>query len=185
LSRDLKSHVPDNQGRATVYGLTIHNTELSGSTLFLPRPELLPLCDLPLLGKLTWDPQQCDEFNAHLKSMLQLAARRPEGACLAIDCGSDGHGNIKQLGKCFAGTLELVRFPSEVPLVLLVTSNIGKTLGQYATRWGQSGLNLIVLDEIPDRSACFVTLGRPCDNSVPLSFYGVPPQASSRGPGIK
>src|SRR5262249_42896362 len=42
-----RSHMPASAGRATVYGLLRHSTQVSGSTLFLPRPDVLPLTDLP------------------------------------------------------------------------------------------------------------------------------------------
>ena len=37
----------------TDYGLLRHATQISGSTLFLPDPTILPLRDVPILGKLT------------------------------------------------------------------------------------------------------------------------------------
>jgi ethanolamine utilization protein EutA len=57
--------------------------------------------------------------------------------------------------------------------VLLVTGNVGKTLGQYASRWGASTVNLVAIDEIPDRRAHFASVGRMCENAVPVSFYGL------------
>ncbi len=49
----LKRFVPTALGRATVYGLLRHSTQVSGSTVYLPDPECLPLSDLLLLGVLT------------------------------------------------------------------------------------------------------------------------------------
>jgi ethanolamine utilization protein EutA len=177
LSQHVRSHVPPHAGRATVAGLTIHNTELSGNTLFLPRPETLPWCDLPLLGSIAWrghdEAAQAAEFERQLRPLLELAARQTSGSCLAIDCRGDDHQSVKQLGERLARLLEAMNFPADRRLVLLVSANIGKTLGQYATRWGKIRCNLAVLDEIPDRQASFVTLGRLSDQSVPLSFYGI------------
>ena len=175
LSRSLRTHVPENLGRATVYGLTIHNTELSGTTLYLPRPEILPLCDLPVVGRLAWssEPAEAAVFAEQLRGALLLACRSSSGACLSLECASQRQQAVAELGRLISQACQEVRYPAERPLVLLVSSNIGQTLGQYATGWGQAALNLIVLDEVPDRRAHFVTLGRPSNNLVPLSFYGM------------
>ena len=175
LSRNLRTHVPENLGRATVYGLTIHNTELSGTTLYLPRPELLPLCDLPVVGCLTFstEPAEAASFAEQLRGALLLAGRSSLGACLSLQCTSQSQQAVAELGRLIGQACQEVGYKAERPLVLLVSSNIGQTLGQYATKWGQAALNLIVLDEVPDRRAHFVTLGRPSNNLVPLSFYGM------------
>jgi len=58
-------------------------------------------------------------------------------------------------------------------VVLLVPYNYGQTLGNYATNWRQSPFGFIVIDEISDRGAHFVNIGRLRNNLVPVSFYGV------------
>jgi ethanolamine utilization protein EutA len=55
LSADLKTHIPEHKGRATVVGLTLHSTEISGNTVYLPKPDCLPLRDLPIIAKLAPD----------------------------------------------------------------------------------------------------------------------------------
>jgi ethanolamine utilization protein EutA len=54
-----------------------------------------------------------------------------------------------------------------------VASNIGKTLGSYATHWGRLPIDLIVIDEVPPRTAHFASLGSLCNNVVPVSFFGM------------
>ena len=63
--------------------------------------------------------------------------------------------------------------PPTRPLVLLATGNFGKTLGQYATRWGQADASIIVIDEVPNRSAHFATIGKPHNGLIPVSFHGL------------
>lgn len=58
-------------------------------------------------------------------------------------------------------------------LILLVPQNCGKSLGNYATDWRKTPVNLIVIDEIPDRNAHFLNIGEIHHNIVPVSFYGV------------
>jgi ethanolamine utilization protein EutA len=168
LGRDLRTHIPAGLGRATVHGLTLHSTEVSGATLFLPRPEILPLTDLPILG--TIGEQTTDD---ELAVLIGLAARAVEGACLRVEVQSEETATVKSLGQRLARRLEQGRGAARQPLVLLAASNIGKTLGQYATRWGQLPATLLVIDEVPSRRAHFATIGKPHQGLIPVSFHGL------------
>jgi ethanolamine utilization protein EutA len=168
LGRDLRTHVPAGLGRATVHGLTLHSTEVSGATLFLPSPGILPLTDLPIVG--TIGDQTSDD---ELAALIGLAARAAEGACLRVDVQSEDSATVKTLGQRLAGLLEQGSAASRRPLVLLAASNIGKTLGQYATRWGKLPATLLVIDEVPSRRAHFATIGKPAQGLIPVSFHGL------------
>jgi len=100
LGRNLKSHVPAGLGRATVNGLTVHGTEVSGATLFLPHPEILPLTDLPILG--SFSSRTTDE---ELTALLELASRAAEGACLRVELDSEDFSTVKALGQRLAAQL--------------------------------------------------------------------------------
>ena len=63
--------------------------------------------------------------------------------------------------------------PPTRPLVLLTTGNFGKTLGQYATRWGQVDTTLVVIDEVSNRSAHFAMIGKPHNGLIPVAFHGL------------
>src|SRR5262249_16620179 len=130
LSRSLSRWRPASAGRATVYGLLRHATEVSGSTLYLPRPELLPLTDLPILGSLS---PASDE--KRIRELIGLAARSPRGACVQVAVGSHDSSVIRDLGSRLAAASESQMRPGQ-PLVLLIQENVGKTLGNYVTRWG-------------------------------------------------
>ncbi|WP_025129320.1 ethanolamine ammonia-lyase reactivating factor EutA [Pseudomonas sp. PH1b] len=168
LVRDASHLVPENRGRATVYGLTLHNTEISGSTLFLPQPEVLPLKDLPIVARLSIRASQ-----QQLDDALALALSSRDGACLQLLDGGQAPRleEIRQLGARLSRGLAQAR--PQWPLVLLLESNIGKVLGNYATDWGRSSCNLIVIDEVRERSAHFINLGKPHQHIVPVAFYGV------------
>jgi len=168
LSRDLKTHIPAGLGRATVHGLTKHSTEISGATLYLPRPGVLPLTDLPILGQ--FSPATSD---GELADLLNLAIRSATGACLRVEIEDDRAVTIKSLGDRLASHLETIESADGRPLVLLTPGNIGKTLGNYATRWGRLAAHLIVIDEVPVRAAHFVTIGRVRDGLVPVAFHGL------------
>lgn len=168
LSAHLRTHTPVALGRATVLGLTVHHLQLSGSTLYLPRTEVLPLTELPIVGRVDDDPT--DE---QLDMALGLARHSARGACIAVRLSNASAAAVRSLGTRLAERLVRSAFPTDHPLVLLLDQNAGKTLGSYATRWGRLPVTLVVLDELPDRGAAFVTLGKPVEQLVPVSFYGI------------
>lgn len=170
LAKDLQSNVPSGLGRATVNGLTAHSTEVSGTTLFLPHPEILPLIDLPILG--TFGSDTCDD---DLAALMDLASHAAEGSCLRVELVSPDSATVKALGQRLAAYLARGTTSPDRPLVLLTSGNIGKTLGQYATRWGQLATGLVAIDEIAVRRAHFATIGKPRNGLVPVSFHGLEP----------
>jgi ethanolamine utilization protein EutA len=166
LSADLKTHKPENLGRATVFGLTLNSTEISGSSIYLPDPHLLPLSDIPILAKLSFSaPRQ-----AWLEA-LTLASHHSKGACCQI---TDANIELKQI-RDFAEMISRIIIACNLkkPLILLIEGNIGKTLGNYITNWGKLSIQLVVIDELNTRDAHFVNLGKMQQGVVPVSFYGM------------
>lgn len=172
LSAGLRDHVPEQRGRATVYGLTLHNTELSGRTVFLPDLSVLPLRDLPVVA--TVDAAADDTT---LAAALDLARRHDRGACLQLRFAEDSKppdlAAIRRLGGALAAALRRSSYPADRALVVIVQNDIGKALGSYATDWGRIPVALIVVDEIPLRSADFVNIGRPSGAVLPIAFFGM------------
>lgn len=181
LSRTLSVR-PDNAGRATVLGLTLHSSDISGTSLYISNPELLPLTDLPLLSHLDLDASQ-----DQITQVMRLAQGCQRGAAIRIGVGNTNTQPaslllIKQFTRrlnsardCATGDGAALSAP---PLVLLLESNIGKTLGNYLSNWGQRPESLLVIDEIPDRQAQFIHVGRPLKQVVPVSFFGMSQEAS-------
>ena len=168
LSRNLRTHVPLNLGHATVCGLALKNTEVSGTTLFLPRPDQLPLRDLPIVGRLSPDAPPRE-----IRETIALAAGSSQGTCIEITSVSEDYESVKRLGEGLALAFRENPFPKDRPLVLFVPGNVGKAIGSYATEWGRLDVNLIVIDELAGRSARFASLGALCHGVVPVSFYGM------------
>ena len=166
---------PENMGRATVYGLTLHNTEISGATLFLPDSSSLPLNDVPIVARLSIT---CSL--AEILSSISVVAQRSGKACIQMLPADNEQSDtlpptsleqIKNLGERIKQAVESLTIA--LPLVILVPGNFGKALGNYATNWGQSKAKLMIIDEIPDRNAQFVNIGSPYRGVVPVSFYGI------------
>jgi ethanolamine utilization protein EutA len=159
--------VPRGLGRATVLGLLRHSTELSGSTLYLPHPERLPLENVPIVGQL-------DEHSSsdQIVPLLELVAAAGHAAAIQVDLPQDLSA-VRQVGELMATALASHPLPDGLTLVLLLESNLGKTLGNYVTRWGKLEVDLIVIDEVPRRDAQFLRLGRPRETVAPLWLYAV------------
>lgn len=169
-SPSLIAHRPASAGRATVYGLLRHSTEVSGSTIYLADPALLPLTDVPILGSV--GPVSRDD---DLRELLALVARSARGGCVRVSVGSHDAIAVRALGGRLADAIEHVSFPPSLPLILLVRENVGKTLGHYVSRWGRSPLALLVIDEVSLRDAQYVQVGPPRGGVVPVSFFGLNP----------
>jgi ethanolamine utilization protein EutA len=181
LSAHLGDLVPENRGRATVYGLTLHSTEISGSTIFLSADNLLPRQDLPIVARLP-----IDSDIARVRRALSLVEACPNGACIQVLSGESKMDSlvadtgipvceslkaVKSFGRHLRDACREVK-PRQ-PVVVLVPHNYGQALGNYASSWRQEPFGLIVIDEIPDRQAHFVNIGRLHNRIVPASFYGV------------
>jgi ethanolamine utilization protein EutA len=151
-----------------VYGLLHHATEISGSTLFLPRPETLPLSELPILGTLS-----DTSTDVQMRDVVALVRHGPRGGGVRVILEDAGSASVRAFGRRLARVLREGAFPAELPLVLLLKENLGKVLGHYVTEWGALPLNLVVIDEVAVRDAHYVHVGAPRDQVVPVSFYGL------------
>lgn len=168
LGRDLSAWVPDHFGRATVFGMMRHSMDISGATVFLSSPNLLPLRDLPILGRLGSD---ADAERVH--ALLGLVRESPSGGCLRIEWTGPPLAAIRRLGAWLGDELKARPLRPEQALVLFVAENVGKTLGQYVSDWGKSPVHLVVIDEVVVKDARFAQIGRMKDHVVPVWYYGL------------
>lgn len=160
--------VPDGRGRATVYGLLRHQTQVSGATVFLPGDGGLPTGDLPILGSLGAGVAT-DEL-ARLVILAQAA--RPAG-CIVVRGPLDGPAT-RDIGRSLGAALRVLAEGGPLAsLVVLIEQNVAKALGGYATEWGRYPLPIFVLDEVFPRGAAMVRIGEPHGGVVPLSFFGM------------
>ena len=163
-----RSFVPAGGGRATVYGLLRHSTQVSGNTLFLPNPGVLPLRNVPIFGSIS--PQSTDD---EIRHGLELVRRSGQGGCLSVRLPMEENSRVRELGGRVARLLRDDAFPASTPLVLLVDRNLGKALGHCVTDWGRLACNVVVVDEISFRRAQFLQIGRMQNQVVPVSFHGM------------
>ena len=70
-------------GRATVYGLLLYATQISGSTVYLPDSQLLPPRKMfPSSAAVT-----PDSTAEQIRDILQLVGRSPVGGCVLVSLG--------------------------------------------------------------------------------------------------
>ncbi|EDT5693544.1 reactivating factor for ethanolamine ammonia lyase [Salmonella enterica] len=170
LAKSLHRIVPENQGRATVYGLTLHSTEISGTTLYLKTPDILPLRNLPILAKISAEADET-RWDAVFSQINQYS----KGCCIQIlqEVTHASTNHIRALGNRVASALKKTPPAPGLPIVLLISSNVGKALGSYATEWGQLRVNLVVIDEVNVRDADFINIGQVRQQIIPVAFYGM------------
>ncbi len=173
LAADLHSTMPENKGRATVVGLTLHSNEIAGNTVFLPQENCLPLRDLPIIAKLNLAMPDAQWRNA-----FTLAAKHQHGACIQVELENKASqpvslNEVQALAQKIKYSIIVSEYAPSQPLLILTEANIGKALGNYICDWGQSMQNIIVIDEVPLRSAHFVHVGRLQQHMIPVSFFGL------------
>ena len=121
---DFRRFIPDGRGRATSFGLLRYSTQVSGSTLFLSDPAILPLQDLPMFGTI-----EADLPPAQWTVILQLLQGSANGGCVRIEMRDYGAQSVRELGAKIAQSLATAELASVRPLVLFVTGNVGKAAG--------------------------------------------------------
>ena len=73
------------------------------------------------------------------QSLVDLVRRSPQGGALRVELPSHDASALRTLGERIADMLVARAFPSDRPLVLLVSENLGKVLGNYVTAWAHCG----------------------------------------------
>jgi ethanolamine utilization protein EutA len=166
LGAHVRELVPEHRGRATVYGVALRATEVSGATVHVD-PGLLPLRDLPVVARLDADPEP-----ERLASAVRLVARTERGGCVQLAAGAaDGLERVRTLGARIADAL--AELPAGHVLVVLLEEDAATALGGYATGWRGNGPGLVVLDQMVPRDAAFVTVGSARHGVVPVAFHGL------------
>jgi len=168
ISLSLKNHVPKNMGRATAFGLALYNTEVSGTTVYLPDESILPLRDLPVVGRISPDTAA-----ASIIKLLELAAKSSLGCAIQVDGKITGAEEVQRFSTVITNALRNSGYPRDRTLVLLLNGNVGKSLGALITSWGRDPFRLVVIDEVSLRAANFVNIGRITHQIIPVSFYGM------------
>jgi ethanolamine utilization protein EutA len=158
FSRSLGDFVPAQTTRATAVGLGAHNTRISGSSIYICNDHELPLTHVPIMARVSFDSEA-----AVIEKAISCTVGFPVAAVQITGTPQD-YRALREFAGFFAS--------ASSRLVLLVEENLGKVLGTAITVHARPGVSFFVLDEIECAQAQFVSIGKPLDSSVPLSFFG-------------
>lgn len=149
---------PLHKTRATVIGLGIHNTWVSGTSLHLPNNTLLPKPNIPIVARLSFSSSSETIEKVLRLTFLPFSAMQIEGA-------PKNYAHLLEFASHFKKL-------SHQHFVFILEKNLGKVFGGALSGWKESGTRCMVIDEVEAVPAHFVSIGKPVDNSVPLSFFG-------------
>lgn len=155
---------PDETIYATVIGAGVHTTELSGSTIFVSDPRILPFRDLPAI--------RIDESNLNyaediLKNILFKAkqfvtaesSRIP--AVVVPKAAGNSFKKIKSLAEVLANAVK--RLGKTGPLVVICEDDIGKALGSILKNMiGERPI--VSIDQITMKEGDYIDIGEPLYN---------------------
>jgi len=141
--------------RATVAGASQFSVELSGSTVSVPDPLILPLRDVPVARAA--DPSA--------GSLYTAALRTAGDGALALSVAWSGEPTypaIRQLAEAIIGAT------TRRPLVAAVDADIARSVGQVLAELGERGV--VVLDGLDLADLEYVDIGPPLPpaGSVPV-----------------
>jgi ethanolamine utilization protein EutA len=139
---------PDEGIRATVIGAGQYTVQLSGSTVLVSRPDLLPQRDLVVVR-----PQLAAADGAGVQRAisrsLERARREDQGGAVAIALSMSGepsHARLFELASGIAGAAALLA--PDRPLVLVFDTDLGRSVGRILQEEVLSGRDIIAIDEV-------------------------------------
>ncbi len=160
--RNIPCHQNPEGIRATVIGAGNHTLSLSGSTVYISDPKMLPLKNLPII-KLHYHGQAADEICTELTRQYDVYA--PDAvAVFAETPAAIDYEALKALASA------LLDFYKNIPgeIVVLLRRDLAKALGQMLNRQVKGARPILCLDEIEADSGNYVDIGKPVDACVPV-----------------
>jgi len=168
IGEELKARVklpaidPGQRIRATVIGASQFTVQVSGKTIFLPRPEVLPLHNVPVVHagldlSGAFDP-------AALTAAIEASLRRmdvPPDARLAIAFawhGDPDYVRIAAAGRAIAAAVAPNGARRE-PLLLMIDGDVGRTFGQFLRHELELAGDLVSIDGVQLQELDFVDVG--------------------------
>jgi ethanolamine utilization protein EutA len=146
--------------RATVIGACQYSVQVSGDTVFLADPGLLPLRNVPVVPvPLDWEAlTPAATENAITRALHHSGV---EGACALTFRGPPrfGYGIVDTLARGLAAAL--AGRPLDAPLVLAFDQDLANTVGRALTARLPGGLPLICVDELTVGELDYLDIGGP------------------------
>jgi ethanolamine utilization protein EutA len=145
--------------RATVIGASQFTVQVSGKTIYLSDPSLLPLRNVPVVHldiPQTIDPIEIDEALRAAFRRLDAGAHSPSAIAFSWNRDPE-HADLSAL--CRGITRAFADAPTTQPLVLLVDGDVGKNLGHLLRDELGWHADLIAVDGVELQELDFVDVG--------------------------
>jgi ethanolamine utilization protein EutA len=173
--RDLPPVWDPGQGiRATVIGAAQFSVQISGNTILIADPGKLPLQNLPVLAcSFTHDEDiAADAVATAIRAALSRADFVEGDSPLALSFPWRGDPSHRRLYAVAAGICEALArtLQEELPLVLLVDGDVGKSLGRVIRHEIAPRADVIAIDGIALKEFDYVDIGSVIEltNVVPI-----------------
>lgn len=154
--------------RATVIGAGNYTTTISGSTISYTEG-LFPMKNVPVLKLTLSEEERCwGGDSKFLYEKIKWFLAQNDAACmvLAMEGRRDpDYQELKKLAAVTADALDRALLP-EVPLLLMVRSDIAKALGQIIRQKLSGKRPLVAVDAVKAEFNNFVDFGRPIMNGL-------------------
>jgi ethanolamine utilization protein EutA len=164
--------LPTERIRATVIGASQYTVQVSGNTIFLSDPHLLPLHNLPVIKLPPFtNPLTCREVADSVRKGFQLhdLVEGQERAAIAVTWDQDP--DCVRLHEFAAGIkMALPRsLAAGLPIVLVFDNDVGKIIGHVLS---EKGINpVIAIDNINIGQLSYIDIGQQLAtaNAVPVT----------------
>ena len=144
--------------RATVIGASEYSVQLSGETICIPDPAVLPLHNLRIfVVRVTWDAPVAERAERAVREALNSRDPEVAGTPYAVAISSPsfiGYGTAMELGEGIGAALR--EMPAEDhPKLLIFEQNIGQIIGRNLVR----EMSIPCIDEVSLSELDFIDVG--------------------------
>jgi ethanolamine utilization protein EutA len=160
--------------RATVIGAAQFSVQISGNTIMIADPSILPLQNLPVMA-CKFDLGDVIDKNAvatEIRAALTRADVEEGSSPLALSFawhGDPAHARLHALAQGICAALPRA-LRAELPLVLLIDGDVGMSLGRVIRHEVAPGANVIAVDGVQLKQFDYVDIGNMIEvtNVVPI-----------------
>src|SRR5208282_181770 len=155
---------PGQRIRATVIGASQFTVQVSGKTIYLPKPDILPVHNVPVVHigmDLSGDFTAEDMAEAIRGTMRNMDLEPQSRMAIAFTwTGDPEHGRLVTAGRAIAAAVAPAGIRNDL-LLLMIDGDVGKTLGQILHH--ELGLpgDLMAIDGVQLQELDFVDVGEP------------------------
>lgn len=146
--------------RATVIGAAQYTVQVSGSTIFCPEPDVLPMRNVPVLRLNIPDPINSLAIQNMLREEIKIHDIDSDSGPIAITINwhfGPSYKNIKTLGE---GLMKVLQNRNE-PTVLAFDRDIAGMVGRLLRDELNLTSGLVAVDEVELSSLDYIDIGRP------------------------